>query len=406
MKQEMRDIAIIGGGLVGLCAALVLQHPARRVSIIEAADLGKPQPGGLNSRSIALAASSRQIFRALGIWPQVEASAAPIRNIHVSSRGRWGVTRLRADDYELDALGYVIENNDLSRILLEAVESSEKIELEDRAAFESIVQATSVEIGYRRNDRLERLETGLALIADGARSQARDALGIGHRVIDYDQAVVICNVEVSNPGQDIAYERFTTQGPLAMLPLGGKKYACVWTLAQDRAAEIYALDEPEFCAQLQDFFGHRLGLVERAGDRFSLPIQRTRADALQQGRCLLIGNAANALHPVAGQSFNLALRDIAALYELLADRDLSRFDDAAIEAVAREYESRRSLEQRQVIRYGDGLVTLFSNELPLFDQLRAVGLGVLDILPPLKAQAAYAGMGLTFGGNRLLRGHR
>lgn len=406
MKPKTRDIAIIGGGLVGLCAALVMQYPGRRVSIIEAADLSKPQPGGLNSRSIALAASSMQIFRALGISSQVEASAAPISNIHVSSRGHWGVTRLRAEDYELDALGYVIENNALSRILLEAVEASEHIELEDKASFESIAQASRVEIGYRRRDRLKRLDADLALIADGARSQARDALGIGHRIIDYDQAVVICNVEVSRPRPDSAYERFTTQGPLAMLPLGGKKYACVWTLAQDRAAEICALDEPGFCAQLQDFFGHRLGLVERAGDRFSLPIQRTCADALQQLRCLLIGNAANALHPVAGQSFNLALRDIAVLYELLAEQDLAQFDDAAIEAIAHQYETRRSREQRKVIRYGDGLVTLFSNELPLFDQLRAAGLGVLDILPALKAQAAYAGMGMTFGGNRLLRGHR
>ncbi len=406
MKPKTRDIAIIGGGLVGLCAALVMQYPGRRVSVIEAADLSKPQPGGLNSRSIALAASSMQIFRALGISAQVEASAAPIRNIHVSSRGRWGVTRLRAEDYELAALGYVIENNALSRILLEAVEASEHIDLEDKASFESIAQASRVEIEYRSRDRLKRLDADLALIADGARSLARDALGIGHRVIDYDQAAVICNVEVSQPRPDTAYERFTTQGPLAMLPLGGKKYACVWTLAQDRAAEISALDEQGFCTQLQDFFGHRLGLVERAGERFSLPIQRTCADALQQQRCLLIGNAANALHPVAGQSFNLALRDIAALYELLAEQDLAQFDDAAIEAVAHQYETRRSSEQRKVIRYGDGLVTLFSNELPLFDQLRAAGLGLLDILPALKAQAAYAGMGMTFGGNRLLRGHR
>lgn len=403
--NKKRDIAIIGGGLVGLCAALILQHPGRRVSVIEAADLGKLQAGGLNARSIALAASSVQIFRALGIWHQVEASAAPIRHIHVSSRGRWGVTRLEADDYELDALGYVIENNDLSRVLLAAVETSNNIDLEDKAGFESIEQASRVEIGYRKNKRAKRLESALALVADGARSQARDALGIGHRVVDYEQSVVISNVEVSRPKSDTAYERFTTQGPLAMLPLGGKIYACVWTLTQDRAAEICALDDAAFNAQLQDCFGHRLGLVERAGARFSVPIQRTRADALQQGRCLLIGNAANALHPVAGQSFNLALRDIAGLYELLADQDLAQLDDAEIGAIGREYEIQREREQRQVIRYGDGLVTLFSNELPLFDHLRAAGLGLLDLLPALKTQAAFAGMGMTFGGNRLLRGH-
>jgi len=401
----MRDIAIIGGGLVGLCAALVLQHPGRRVSVIEAADLSRPEPGGLNARSIALAASSVRIFTALGIWPQIEAVAAPIRHIHVSSRGRWGVTRLGADDYNLDALGYVVENNNLSRILLAAVAASDNIDLEDSASFESITQSAEVIIGYRKNKRLKQLETTLALVADGARSHARDALGIGHQVIDYGQAVVICNVEFGKPKAETAYERFTTQGPLAMLPLGGKTYACVWTLAQDRANAICALADAEFSARLQDCFGFRLGLIERVGERFSVPIQRTRADALQLGRCLLIGNAANALHPVAGQGFNLALRDIACLYELLVDHDLARLDDSAIGTIAREYESEREREQRRVIRYGDGLVTLFSNELPLFDHLRAAGLGLLDLLPALKAQAALSGMGMTFGGNRLLRGH-
>jgi 2-octaprenyl-6-methoxyphenol hydroxylase len=401
----MSDIAIIGGGLVGLCAALILQHPGRRVAVIEAADLDQQQPGGLNARSIALAASSVQIFRALGLWQQIEAKAAPIRQIHVSARGRWGVTRLSADDYDLDALGYVIENNALSEILLAAVEAADNIQLEDRAGFESITQQAKVEIGYRKNKRVKKLKTTLALVADGARSQARSALGIGHQSIDYGQAVVISNIVVSKPQIDTAYERFTSQGPLAMLPLGGKTYACVWTLNLEPAAAICALDEAEFSAQLQDCFGYRLGLIERVGERFSLPLRRTRAEALQRGRCLLIGNAANALHPVAGQSFNLGLRDIACLYELLADQDLTTLDDESIGRIGGEYASLREREQQQVIRYGDGLVTLFSNELPIFDQVRAAGLGLLDLLPALKTQAAFTGMGMTFGGNRLLRGH-
>ena len=401
----MRDIAIIGGGLVGLCAALVLQHAKRSVTIIEAANLEQVKAEGLNARSIALSASSVQIFRALGIWQQIEAQAAPIRQIHVSSRGRWGVTRLQATEYQLDALGYVIESQALGRCLLDAVEASSQIKLQQNAVFESITQDTTVNIAYRRNRRLTRLEAKLALIADGAHSPARAALGIGHQTIDYGQAVVISNVEVSKPKTDTAYERFTAQGPLAMLPLGGKRYACVWTLTPQLAAQACAQDDAEFGAALQDCFGFRLGLIERVGERFSIPIQRTRADALQSGRCLLVGNAANALHPVAGQSFNLALRDIACLYELLSDQSPADFDAGKFDALADEYEMLRLQEQRQVIRYGDGLVTLFSNELPLFDHLRAAGLGLLDLLPALKAQAALAGMGMTFGGNRLLRGH-
>lgn len=400
----MRDIAIVGGGLVGLCAALVLQHPGRRVSVIEAGHLEQSGAEGLNARSIALATSSVQIFRALGIWPQIEPLAAPIRHIHVSSRGRWGVTRLRAQDYRLDALGYVIESGVLGKCLLAAVQASDDINLEQGAAFESIDPGATVTIGYRRNQRKRALKARLALIADGAHSKARTALGIGHQSIDYGQAVVICNVEVGKPKIDTAYERFTTQGPLAMLPLGGKRYACVWTLAPEPANAAVTLDDAEFCAALQECFGFRLGLIERAGERFTIPIQRTRAEALHTGRCLLIGNAANALHPVAGQSFNLSLRDIACLHELLCERPLAELDDELSQLVA-EYEMLRAGEQQRVIRYGDGLVSLFSNELPLFDLVRAAGLGLLDLVPPFKAQAAFTGMGMTFGGNRLLRGH-
>ena len=190
-----------------------------------------------------------------------------------------------------------------------------------------------------------------------------------------------------------------------MLPLGGRRWACVWTLKPEQAAEVCDLDDAGFAAALQDGFGFRLGMIETVTARFSIPLQRTSANALQAGRCLLIGNAANALHPVAGQSFNLALRDVAGLYELLCDESLAELDDAGIAALAGEYQRQRMAEQRQVIRYGDGLVSMFSNELPLLDQVRAAGLGLLDLVPVLKTQAALSGMGMTFGGNRLLRGH-
>jgi 2-octaprenyl-6-methoxyphenol hydroxylase len=401
----MRDLAIIGGGLVGLCAGLILQHPARRVTIIEAGNFD-PQPAqGLAARSIALSASSVQILRALDLWSAIEAQAAPIRHIHISARARWGVTRLHADDYRLESLGYVIENQALGACLLQAVQASEQIELQQGAAFESIEQDNLVDIGYRCDDHQQRLQARLALIADGAQSQARAALGIGHQQVDYGQSVVIANIEVDGPQADTAYERFTEQGPLAMLPLGGRRYACVWTMKPDQATKISAVDDAEFMAALQDCFGYRLGLIEKVSPRFALPIQRTSAEALKVGRCLMIGNAANALHPVAGQSFNLALRDVAALYELLCEQSLADLDNTGVAALADDYQLQRQREQRQVIRYGDGLVSMFSNELPILDHVRAAGLGMLDLIPALKTQAALSGMGLTFGGNRLLRGH-
>ncbi len=401
----MRDLAIIGGGPIGLAAALALQHPARRVAVIEAGNLEQPESGGLNARSIALAASSVQIFRALGVWQSIEAHAAPIRHIHVSARGRWGVTRLEADDYGLDALGYVVESALLNRSLLDAAAASDLIDIEQNAEVTSLAQDGSVCIDYRQQGETRQLESRLALVADGAGSPTRAALGIGASSLDYGQAVVICNAEVARAKPGTAFERFTAEGPLAMLPLGGKRYACVWTQGQARAQTNAALDDRAFIAALQEWFGYRLGRIERVGTRFTIPIVRTSADRLHRGRCFLIGNAANALHPVAGQSFNLSLRDIACLYELLLEVDPTALGADAMAVLGAAYQQQRDAEQQQVIRYGDGLVTLFSNRLPLFDQLRAAGLGLLDLAPALKAQAAFAGMGLSFGGNRLLRGH-
>jgi 2-octaprenyl-6-methoxyphenol hydroxylase len=400
------DIAIVGGGLVGLCAALALQQPQRRVTVIEAGNFEAPSGAGLASRSIALSTSSVQILRALQLWPRLAPQAAAIRQIHVSARGRWGVTRLRASDYELDALGYVVENRDLTECLYQAVKASEHIELHQQAVFESIDQNAGVNVGYRHQAQSKSMAADLALIADGARSPARAALGIGHRDIDYAQTVVISNVEVDRPLEDTAYERFTTAGPLAMLPLGGKRYACVWTLKADMAEQLCAADDADFIAGLQDCFGYRLGVIERASQRFSLPLRRTRADALKLGSCLLLGNAANALHPVAGQSFNLSLRDIACLYELLCERAPDARASIDLERLGDAYARQRAREHRQVIGYGDGLVNLFSNDLPLLGHARAAGLALLDLLPALKTQAAFSGMGLTFGGNRLLRGRR
>jgi 2-octaprenyl-6-methoxyphenol hydroxylase len=397
-------IAIIGGGLIGLCAALVLQHTTRNITLVEATDIRNPEQGGMNARSIALSCSSVQIFRALGLWPQLLSRATPIHNIHVSAQGRWGVTRMRARDYDLDALGYVVDNQTLTQCLLQAVDDSAHIKLQLNSEFESIEQQQSVTINYCKNKRLQCLQSKLVLVADGARSKAREALDIPYHSIDYGQSVVISNVRVSDSKPNCAYERFTSQGPLAMLPLGDDIYACVWTLDPDVAEQVSKYSDAEFASALQDCFGYRLGVIDEVGARFSIPLQRTRAERLHSGRCVLIGNAANALHPVAGQGFNLALRDIACLYEMLVECNLAEMDFDEIDVLGKDYENKRLAEQSKVIRYGDGLVTLFSNELPLVDHLRAAGLSLLDLIPALKTQVALSGMGMTYGGNRLLRG--
>ena len=405
MENDNSDVAIVGGGLVGLCAALALQHGGQKILLLEASSLHQPETGGLNARSIALSYSSVQIFKALGVWSSIRKQSAPIRNIHISSQGRWGVSRLRAADYDIDALGYVIESRLLAASLLEKVEACENVSLLSEASFESIENSDEVRIGYSFQQQQAQHRTKLALIADGAGSSARAQLGIEHKTIDYGQSAIITNVEFEKPLPGFAYERFTEQGPLAILPLSGNRYACVWTRGKNQADELMKTDEQTFIAALQDCFGFRMGFIAKIGNRFCFDLKRTEATQLSQGRCVLIGNAANALHPVAGQGFNLALRDVAVLYELLAGRQPGELDDVGISDLLNNYGINRKAEQSQVVRLGDGLVSLFSNQLPLIDHMRAGGIGLLDLLPSLKAQVALSGMGMTFGGNALLRGH-
>ena len=398
MDSIQSDICIVGGGLVGLCAALALQHSGRRVAVIEASRLEQPDVGGLNARSIALSYSSVQIFKALGIWSSIKQKAAAIEHIHISSQGCWGVSRLHASDYDIPALGYVIENRHLAACLLKEVEASEQIVLQTEANFESIHNKNgTVAIDYQYQSQQRQLSCQVALIADGAQSQARASLGIAHKTVDYGQSAIITNVEFDKPVANYAYERFTEQGPLAMLPLGGKRYACVWTRDNATAEAIMQAGDSGLIEALQTCFGYRMGFIERIGEKFCLSLSRTEACELAKGRCVLIGNAANTLHPVAGQGFNLALRDVATLYDLL-------MTGTDVDALPVEYQRLRQSEQQQVVRLGDGLVNLFSNKLPLLDHLRAGSLSLLDQLPPLKAQVAMSGMGLCFGGNALLRG--
>lgn len=405
IKTDSSDITIIGGGLVGLSAALALQGSGQNITVIEASSLHHPETDGLNTRSIALSYSSVQIFRALGVWQSIKKQATPIRNIHVSSQGHWGVTRLSAGELELDAMGYVIESRLLAASLLGKVEASDHIELLTGAQFESIETGTNVRIDYQIEGEQCRQIAQMAIIADGANSSAREQLGIEHSTVDYGQAAIITNLEFSKPVNAMAYERFTEQGPLAILPLGGKRYACVWTRNSEDAESLMQLDDAAFIDELQRCFGFRMGYIEATGKRFSFDLHRVEARQLAKGRCLLIGNAANALHPVAGQGFNLALRDIATLYDLLDGRKVSDLDNSARLSLLAAYEANRKAEQNRVIRLGDGLVSLFSNQLPVLNHLRAGSLAALDLLPALKTQVALSGMGMTFGGNALLRGH-
>ena len=401
MKSE---ICIVGGGLVGLTAALAFSSQGRRVSLLEAHDFQLVTPAQMDARSIALSWSSVQILSALDLWPGLRDKTAPIHHIHVSSAGHFGVTRLHAQDLQQDAMGHVIEYHVLMQYLLEAVKNNAAIEMLTPARLLSLKQGDNkVSIHYRQGDTEQELETDLLVVADGANSKIREMLAIAAITEDYEQTAIIANVKITLPFNGYAYERFTSDGPLALLPLPDQRYAMVWTNAADRAEQLMQLPDAQFLHEIYRIFGYRLGYFSGVGSRVKFDLKRTRSSRLTANCSVLIGNAANTLHPVAGQGFNLALRDVALLYDELAGEFPG---SSGLPRVLEAYAAKREQDQQRTVQLGDGLVKLFSNDLPLINHARAGALALLDVCPLLKQEVSWQGMGYGSGFSSLMRGVR
>jgi len=397
-------LCIVGGGLVGLAAAIAISRQGRQVSLLEARDYPAEltQPQALDARSIALSYSSVQILRALGLWKNIQSHAAPIRHIHVSSAGHFGVTRLQADALGVDAMGQVVEYEALFFALLTLAQQDDNIDLILPAKVASFEQQDHhVTLHYRRGQQSASLQAEVLMVADGAQSSLRAKLGIETEVLDYRQSAIITNLETAQPPNDCAYERFTRHGPLALLPLPDQRYALVWTNSPARCDELLKLPDDQFLQQLYRQFGYRLGYFSAVGQRTRFDLKRTRARQLVNARSVLVGNAANTLHPVAGQGFNLALRDVAQLFDALSDIDWS---GPRLEQSLASYQQARLKDQDRVVRAGDGLVKLFSNDLPVLNHARAAALAALDCCSPLKHELAWQGMGYGVGCSSLMRG--
>ncbi len=399
-----RSLCIVGGGPVGLTAALAFSRQHWRVQLLEQRDYPSAQAQGesLDARSIALSASSVSILTSLGLWPALQPHAAAIRHIHISSAGHFGVTRLQLQDLPFDAMGYVIEYDALLQVLLQAAQQDPNIELILPAELQSVEQNTErVELVYRQADQPTTLTADWLMVADGAQSTLRQRLGIEAQVMDYQQCAIIANLQLEQADGDIAFERFTRHGPMALLPLPGQRYAMVWTNPPARCDHLLALSDADFLQAVYQQFGYRLGYFSALGKRTRFALKRTRAKQLVAGRAALVGNAANTLHPVAGQGFNLALRDVGVLYDLMAP-DAENAED--IPQRLQQYQASRLPDQNRVVQAGDGLVQLFSNNWPLLNHARAAALAALDLCPPLKQEVSWQGMGYGSGCSSLMRG--
>ncbi|WP_339904243.1 2-octaprenyl-6-methoxyphenyl hydroxylase [Pseudomonas guineae] len=385
------DVAIIGGGLVGASLAVALQAEAKQrgwsICLIEPFTPGVGYQPSYDARSTALSFGSQQIYQRLGLWSHISQRAEPIKQIHISDRGRFAAARLSADEEGVPALGYVVENAWLGECLWQALDPHV-------VSWCSPAQVTRIHAladGYRLTlDDGSELECNLAVMAEGGRSGLREQLGIDVSTTPYGQSALIANVSPQEAHNGLAFERFTEEGPMALLPLADKRCALVWTRATQEAERLMALDDVAFLVELQQAFGYRLGSLRQVGTRYLYPLALTTAKEQVRKHLVVLGNAAHSLHPIAGQGYNLSLRDTLMLAETLVESAAPLGELATLQ----RYLSRQQSDQQLTVGFSDQVTRLFSTGQPLLATGRNLGLLGLDLLPPAKRWFARQAMGL------------
>ena len=405
MNERHYDIVIAGGGMIGTSLALALAPLGLRVALVEAIARQVDTQPSFDDRSTALSRSTQRMFEAMGLWPEIVAAATPIRGIHVSDQGRFGFSHIDAREQGVDALGYVVINRVLGSVLQRALAALDDIDIVCPARITGIELAPDMATATVEADgAAARLTCSLLVAADGANSQVRDMMGITAEKSLYGQRAVIGNLLPEKDIANMAYERFTPHGPLAILPVADRRAAFVWTVSEEDAERVLALGDDEFLAELQDQFGYRLGAFSRVGKRAGYSLELSRALRLTATRSVLVGNSAHGLHPVSAQGFNLGMRDVAAIVDCIADAQASTpFDPGSAQVLDRYSEWRRA-DQKKLVRFTDGLVKLFgSNRRPL-RILRDVGMLGFDLVPGVRSIFAKHTMGLAGRLPRLSRG--
>ncbi len=387
----MQSLAIIGGGLVGASLALALQDGARargwRIHLIEPFEPGHEYQPSYDARSTALSYGTRLIYQRLGLWERIAERAEPILRIHVSERGSFGAARLDCTREGVEALGYVVENAWIGHCLWQALDD-QVVVCHCPAEVERLEPGAT---GYRLSfTGGQQLECDLTVLADGGRSGLREQLGIQVSRRPYGQTALIANITPGKPHGGLAFERFTDDGPMALLPLQDDRCALVWTRSQADAARLAQAHEAVFLGELQEAFGYRLGALQQVGARHLYPLTLIEAEEQVRSGLVVLGNAAHSLHPIAGQGYNLSLRDVEALSVALLRSDAALGDLAVLQ----EYARRQRFDQRVTVGFSDQVTRLFGDSGRLVAAGRNLGLLGLDLMPAAKRWFARQAMGL------------
>ncbi|EIV8645141.1 2-octaprenyl-6-methoxyphenyl hydroxylase [Vibrio parahaemolyticus] len=390
MKQY--DVVIAGGAMAGATLALAIEHlsqGALRVAVVEPFKAQSDQHPGFDSRSIALSYGTVNLLRHLELWSAIEPFSTPIEHIHVSDRSHAGMTDITKHDVGVEALGYVVELADVGRVYQELLTHSTAIDLYCPDSAKHITRTqenVTLELASG-----ELLNAKLLVAADGAVSQCCQQIGLELSEHDFDQVAVIANIVTQEPHQGRAFERFTENGPVALLPMSDNRMSLVWCLRPDDAQIVMELSESEFLERLQQDFGWRLGAIQKVGLRASYPLLLRHRKQNISHRFAIVGNAAQTLHPIAGQGFNLGIRDVVTLAEELVKQgeDVGRYQGLI------RFSQRREADRNETIWLTSSLVHIFSNDLLAMRIGRNTALAAMDNLSIFKQPLLRHTLGLV-----------
>ncbi len=395
------EILVVGGGMVGGTLACALGGAGLTVALVDPQPAPVQTAAAFDGRASAIATGSKQVLAAVGVWPEIAGDAEPIIDIRVSDGS--SPLFLHYDNADLGAgpLGYIVENRVLRRSIFDRLNGLAGVTLHEGRMVASLTRGPNNVVAVL--DDGSNVRAALAIAADGRRSPTRADAGIGVTEWRYRQTGIVCTVAHARPHDGVAQERFLPSGPFAILPMTGDRSSIVWTERADLAPAMMALDEPEFTAELGLRFGDYLGALRVVGPRFSYPLALSHADSYFAQRLALAGDSAHAIHPIAGQGFNLGLRDVAALAEVVIDAARLGIDIGST-AVLERYERWRRFDNALMLAVTDGLNRLFSNDIGPLRLARDVGLAMVNQAPPLKRVLMRHAMGLVGDLPRLVRG--
>ena len=390
-QPDKFDIAIVGGGLVGASLACALAPLGFSVAVLEKVPFRAAAQPSYDDRTLALSYSSCKILQGLGLWPGLKEHVTPIREIIVTELARPGRVVLRAAEMGLEAFGNVVEARSFGGAVLARLDSIEQLDIRCPARVTALETTGSrALLSLEGEDGSAQIEARLVVAADGADSVVRGILDVPVETRDYGQTAIICNITPDEVHNGRAFERLTPTGPFAVLPHVGGRCGLVWSVASDDAAALLAMPEAEFLAAAHERFGDELGAFRRMGKRSGYPLRLVRAKKDIDQRTVILGNAAHAIHPVGAQGFNLGLRDVAVLAEILGD---AKGCDPGDPALLSAYSDWRKPDQDSTVFFSDGMTRLFANPAPAAAALRSAGIFAHALLPVLRRRLASSAMG-------------